>query len=81
MRLISTKPVILQIIYYRNDFPSLLQEFTWGYDDFVPELVKTHKFLNHWHKNINAVIAEALISIADSAQHNWQPIEYYTKIN
>jgi len=81
MRLISTKPVVLQIIYYRIDYPSLLQEFTWGYDDFVPELVKTHKFLNHWHKNINAVIAEALISIADGHQNNWRPVDAYTKLN
>jgi uncharacterized protein Usg len=46
-------------------YPNLLQEFTWGYDDQVPDLIRTHKFLNHWHKNVNAVIAEVLLSVAN----------------
>lgn len=75
------KPVILQIYYYRPDFPSIIQDFTWGYDDIVPELIKTHKFLNFWHKNINAVIAEALIRINDGYQKNWRIVESYTKLN
>lgn len=73
------KPVLLQVFYYRLDYPLIIQEFTWGYEDLVPELNKTHKFLNHWHKNIKATISEILISI-DGHRHknNWRNINFYT---
>ena len=75
------KPVLLQVYYFMPDHPSLLQEFTWGYDDIVPELVRTHKFLNHWHQNIDATISEALISIADCYYKTWRPVNEYIKMN
>lgn len=75
----TTKPVLLQVYYFMPDHPNLLQEFTWGYDDIIPELIKTHKFLNHWHQNIEAVISEALISIADAHYKRWRPVDTYIK--
>lgn len=79
--ILRRSPVLLQIYYYRLDYPSIIQEFTWGYEDIVPELFRTHKFLNHWHKNINAVISKALISINDGHQNNWRSIDSFTKLN
>jgi len=61
--------------------PSLLQEFTWGFDDQVPELIKTHKFLNYWRQNINAVIADVLISIANEHTSQWRNAEKIFKLN
>lgn len=81
MIIIKTRPVLLQIYYFLPDHPSLLQEFTWGYDDTIPELVKTHKFLNHWHNNIHAVISEALISITDGYYKQWRSVTDYIKTN
>lgn len=61
--------------------PSLLQEFTWGYDDIIPELIRTHKFLNHWHRNIDATISEILISIENGHYRSWRPVQEYIKTN
>jgi uncharacterized protein Usg len=60
----STKPVLLKVYYWMPDHPSLLQEFSWGFEDHIPELLRTHNFLNYWHKSIDAVIAEILISVS-----------------
>ena len=82
MLIVNTRPVILQVIYYMPDYPTLLQEFTWGYDDRVPELMRTHKFLNHWRTNIDAVIAEILLSVNDGDRpRKWRSIDEILNLN
>lgn len=49
------------------DFPSIVQEFAWQTEDHVPNLPRVHKFLNHWHKNIQATIQQILISGMDNS--------------
>lgn len=79
--LTNTRPVILQVIYYLPDYPSLLQEFTWGFDDRIPQLIRTHKFLNHWKTNIDAIIAEILISINNGPKKDWRAIDEIFNLN
>lgn len=83
MLIIKTTPVLLQVIYYLPDYPTILQEFTWGYDDRVPEFAKTHSFLNHWKRNIDAVIAEALISIGNNhgQRPSWRSVDQVLSLN
>lgn len=81
MVLLNVRPVLLQVVYYRPDYPSLLQEFTIGYDDRVPELIRTHRFLNHWRKNIEAVIAEVMISINGDKNRSWRSVDDILSIN
>jgi uncharacterized protein Usg len=81
MLITKKRPVLLQVYYFMPDHPSLLQEFTWGYEDIIPELINTHKFLNHWHRNVEAIISEALISIADAHYKTWCPVNEYIKLN
>jgi uncharacterized protein Usg len=50
------------ILYYRLDFPLLLQEFYWQTEDIVPDLPRVHRFLNYWRLNIEATIREVNIS-------------------
>lgn len=78
---LQTRPVLLQVIYYMPKHPSLLQEFTWGFDDHVPELIKTHKFLTYWRQNINAVISNVLISIANDNVSKWRNANDILKLN
>jgi uncharacterized protein Usg len=63
------------------DYPQILQEFNWGFDDFIPDLYKTHKFLNHWRTNIDAVIADVLISIADTHANTWRSVDEILNTN
>ena len=63
------------------DYPLILQEFTWGYDDRLPDLIRTHKFLNHWKTNINAVISEVLLNVDGYGKRNWVGVDHDFKLN
>jgi len=54
--------VSLFVFYYIPDHSNIIQEFFWQTDDKVPELYRIHKFLNHWHDNIEADIHEVKIA-------------------
>ena len=75
MVITNVKPVLLQVIYYMPRHPTLLQEFTWGYEDNVPDLLRTNRFLNHWKQNINAVISEVVLSISDGRRRSWRSVD------
>ena len=44
------------------DYNNILQEFMWQLNDVVPEYPRVHRFLNHWHENIEAVIETVEVS-------------------
>jgi uncharacterized protein Usg len=81
MLIATTKPVLLKVYYFIPDHPTLLQEFSWGFDDRVPELVRTHKFLRHWHQNIDAVISEVLISISGGYAKSYRSVDSLLSLN
>lgn len=81
MLIATTKPVLLKVYYFIPDYPTLLQEFSWGFDDRVPELVRTHKFLRHWHQNIDAVISEVLISISGGYAKSYRSVDSLLSLN
>jgi uncharacterized protein Usg len=78
---LQTKPVLLQVIYYMPQHPTLLQEFIWGYDDIIPELCYTHKFLTYWKLNIHAVISDVVISIANERVKQFRHIDEILRLN
>jgi uncharacterized protein Usg len=55
----------LQVYYYMPDYHNLIQEFVWQYNDRHPAFPRTHKFLNFWHKEIDAVIESVNLSFID----------------
>ena len=65
--------VTLNILYWMPDYEDILQEFIWQTNDIRPEYPRVHKFLNYWHENIEAIIAE--VRIADSYETNYQPVK------
>lgn len=75
MIITNFRPILLQVVYYMPDYPSILNEFTWGFEDRIPELIRTHRFLNHLKANIDAVISEVLISIADDRRRNRRSVD------
>ena len=77
----TTQVVSLNIIYYRPDYQSLIQEFVWSYDDLVPELKRTHQFLWHWKHNIDAVIKEILLGINNHHYQTYNSVDEILKIN
>jgi len=81
MLITNVRPVLIQVIYYMPAYPSLLQEFTWGYEDRVPELMRTRQFLNYWKRNIDAVISEVMLSIADERRKTWRSVDEILNLN
>ena len=60
--IIKIQPVVLRVYYWMPDYNNLLQEFMWQLNDVVPEYPRVHRFLNHWHENIEAVIETVEVS-------------------
>ena len=72
---IRKRLVTLNILYWMPDYNNILQQFIWQTKDIVPEYPRVHKFLNFWHKEIDAVIAE--VQIVDSQDTTYRPIKEF----
>lgn len=72
--------VTLNIYYYRPDYQSLIQEFCCSFDDQVPELYRTHKFLWHWKHNIHAVIKEIVMGVNHGNFQCYQSVDEILRI-
>lgn len=70
----TKKSVIINVLYFLPDHPSLLQEFIWNYNDIVPELRETHKFLNYWHNNIEATINQILLNVDHKGWNDYRNV-------
>jgi uncharacterized protein Usg len=53
-----------EIVYFMPDHPSLLQAFTWQTQDLAPDYPRIHAFLDHWRREIEAVIHSVRVSVA-----------------
>lgn len=73
--------VTIDIFYFRPDYRSIVTEFIWQTEDIVPELYRTHKFLNYWHNNIDAVVQEVCISVNDRKWASYSSVDHFLKIN
>jgi len=73
--------VTIDIFYYRPDYTNIVQEFLWQVEDTIPEFRRTHKFLNHWHKNIDAVIQEVQICVNERKYGTYRSVDQFLQIN
>lgn len=61
--------VTIQVYYFIPDYPHLIGRFIWQTQDVKPRYPRIHRFLDHWRREIDAVIKE--IVICDSTS-NWR---------
>ena len=62
MLLIKRKTLVtLNIFYWMPDYENILQQFIWQTMDVKPKYPRVHKFLDHWHNNIDAKLSEVII--------------------
>lgn len=73
--------ITIDIFYYLPDYTHIIQEFIWQTEDIVPELQRTHRFLNHWHTNIDAVVQEIQISINESKYGSYRNVDMFLKVH
>jgi uncharacterized protein Usg len=51
-----------EILYYMPDHPALLQSFSWQTLDEAPEFPRMRRFLDHWRREIDAVVHSVRVS-------------------
>lgn len=54
-----------EILYHMPDHPGLLQTFVWQTLDTAPGFPRLAKFLDHWRREIEAIIHTIRIAHAD----------------
>lgn len=52
-----------EVLYYMPDHPALLQAFLWQTQDRAPDFPRIQAFLDHWKREIEAVIHSVRVSI------------------
>ena|ERR1700677_4250797 len=57
--------ITAHIVYKRLDYRHLVQDFIWQEHDFLPEIPRLMKFLNHWKSNIEAPIKSIRFYVHD----------------
>lgn len=71
-----------EILYYMPDHPKLLQSFTWQTMDKAPEFARLAKFLDHWRREIQAVIHSIRIAHADYVgPSGWRKVDEFHRLN
>ena len=53
--------VTIKVLYFIPDYTTLLNEFIWQTIDVRPRYPRVHRFLDYWHREIDAVIKEIII--------------------
>ena len=71
-----------EIIYYRPDFPKLLQSFVWQTMDKAPEFARLSQFLDFWRREIEAVIHSIRVAHADYVgPSGWRNVDEFMPLN
>lgn len=73
MSLMMPSNVFLRVVYWRPDYPTLLQTFEHQFLDLVPKIPRVHKFLVFWKHEIHAAINSVEVDIGDG---NLRPIQF-----
>ena len=45
-----------EVLYRLPDHPTFLQTFSWQFNDVAPDYPRLKKFLDHWEREIEAII-------------------------
>lgn len=45
-----------EILYRLPDHPAFLQTFLWQFEDFAPHYPRLKRFLEHWEREVEAII-------------------------
>jgi len=67
-----------EILYHMPDYPGLLQSFLWQTYDSAPEFPRLNKFLDHWRREIEAVIHSIRVAHAGQIRPaEWRGADLY----
>lgn len=70
-----------EVLYYMPDHPTLLQSFLWQTQDTAPRYPRLLRFLDFWHREIEAVIHTVRIAhrgLVSPAE--WRHVDIETRL-
>lgn len=76
LRLLGWRTTTANILYHMPDHPGLLQAFTWQTLDLPPHFPRMRRFLDHWRREIEAVIHSVEIAAGPgAAPGRWRRVD------
>lgn len=72
--IVVRRPVLVTVAvdYYMPAYPGLINTLTWQTGDHVPGLPRVQRFLDHWRREIRAVIAR--VAVAHCEEGRLEPV-------
>jgi uncharacterized protein Usg len=71
-----------EVLYYMPDHPKLLQLFMWQTLDEAPKFPRLSAFLDHWRREIEAVIHSVRIAHGESlTPATWRKVDGVFRVN
>jgi uncharacterized protein Usg len=61
--------LLTRITYSLPDYPHLVNDFVWQFEDIAPELLGFNTFIDYWQKHIEAEIR--CIEVSQSQPHSF----------
>jgi uncharacterized protein Usg len=75
-RLNGARLMMAEVLYYMPDHPKLLQTFLWQSLDVAPKFPRLHQFLDHWRREIEAVIHSVRVASGEPlALEGWRRVD------
>lgn len=71
-----------EVLYYMPDHPRLLQSFMWQLVDEAPRLPRLSAFLDHWRREIEAVIHSVRVASGEPlTPPAWRKVDSLTRLH
>lgn len=81
-RLAGAGLLTTEILYHMPDHPGVLQTFVWQTLDTAPRFPRLARFLDHWRREIDAMIHSIRIAHADWAgPSEWRALDGELRLN
>lgn len=75
-RLQGARLLTAEVLYYMLDHPSLLQSFMWQLLDEAPRYPRLAAFLDHWRREIEAVIHSVRVASGEPlSAPGWRKVD------
>jgi uncharacterized protein Usg len=81
-RLKGARLMTAEVLYYMPDHPKLLQTFMWQLVDEAPRYPRLAQFLDHWRREIEAVIHSVRVAHGELlAPPEWRNADGVFRLN
>lgn len=66
----------VSVYYHMPSHPSLLQLLAWQCDDEAPRLPRVARYLDHWRREVDAVVASVEVALARAGGTEYRRVDW-----